>query len=73
MAEIKHDLPKIVGASVSWVIDDNVIHDGLSSVIGKFIDEHVVPVVKDSFSSVRSIEWQSGPCRIETSGGALHG
>jgi hypothetical protein len=73
MSEIKGELPKLVRASVSWVFDDHVIDDWLSNIIDDFIDDHVVPIVVDSFSSVRSIELKPLTCHIEKSGGAING
>ncbi len=73
MAEIKNSLPEIVSASASWVIDGNVIDDRLSSIIDSFIDEHVVKIVEDGFSSIRSIQLKPEPCDIEKSGGTFNG
>ncbi|MEP3784145.1 hypothetical protein [Ascidiaceihabitans sp.] len=73
MSEIEDSLPKLVHASVSWVFDGHVIDEGLSNIVDSFIDDHVVPIVVDSFSTLRSIELNPVTCNIEKSGGDFNG
>lgn len=56
MTEIKNSLPELIRGSMSCTIDNNVIRDGLSNIINGFIDDRVVPIIVDSYSSERRFE-----------------